>query len=78
MTIARATEMKVGPGLRKDVKLCAAVASGAAGRGDFMVDANHCYTTLDAHWRNSVPVGSRSWSRPRTSTATGSCARARG
>ncbi len=44
----RATKMKVGLGPREDVKLCAAVAEGVAGKGQFMVDANHCYTTSDA------------------------------
>ncbi len=46
----RATKMKVGLGPRADVKLCAAVASGVAGKGRFMVDANHCYTTPDAFY----------------------------
>ncbi len=43
-----AAKMKVGLGPEADVKLCEAVASGVEGRGRFMVDANHCYTTPDA------------------------------
>jgi len=45
-----ATKMKTGLGPKDDVKLCAAVAKGVAGRGQFMVDANHCYTTSDAFY----------------------------
>ena len=44
----RATKMKVGLGPAADVKLCEAVARGVEGKGHFMVDANHCYTTADA------------------------------
>lgn len=46
----RATKMKTGLGPEADVKLCAAVARGVEGRGRFMVDANHCYTTSDAFY----------------------------
>ncbi|MEM1287005.1 MAG: mandelate racemase/muconate lactonizing enzyme family protein [Pseudomonadota bacterium] len=45
-----ATKMKVGLGPEADVKLCAAVARGVEGKGRFMVDANHCYTTSDAFY----------------------------
>ena len=44
----RSLKMKVGLGPRADVKLCEAVAAAVAGKGRFMVDANHCYTTADA------------------------------
>ncbi|MEM7256049.1 MAG: mandelate racemase/muconate lactonizing enzyme family protein [Pseudomonadota bacterium] len=44
-----ATKMKVGLGPKHDVKLCQAVAEGV-GDGQFMVDANHCYTTADAFY----------------------------
>lgn len=43
-----ATKMKVGLGARADVKLCEAVRRGVGDDFDFMVDANHCYTTSDA------------------------------
>ena len=43
-----ATKMKTGLGPKADVQLCAAVAEGVEGKGRFMVDANHCYTTSDA------------------------------
>lgn len=43
-----ATKMKVGLGAREDVKLCEAVRRGVGEGFDFMVDANHCYTTSDA------------------------------
>ena len=43
-----ATKMKVGLGARDDVKLCEAVRRGVGADFDFMVDANHCYTTSDA------------------------------
>jgi D-galactarolactone cycloisomerase len=43
-----ATKMKVGLGAREDVKLCQAVRDGVGPDYDFMVDANHCYTTSDA------------------------------
>ncbi|MEL6682611.1 MAG: mandelate racemase/muconate lactonizing enzyme family protein [Pseudomonadota bacterium] len=46
----KATKMKTGLGPETDVKLCAAVARGVEGRGRFMVDANHCYTTSDAFY----------------------------
>jgi len=45
-----ATKMKTGLGPEADVRLCAAVAAGVEGRGRFMVDANHCYTTSDAFY----------------------------
>ncbi len=43
-----ATKMKVGLGPRDDVRLCQAVRRGIGDDFDFMVDANHCYTTPDA------------------------------
>ncbi len=43
-----ATKMKVGLGAREDVRLCQAVRDGVGPDYDFMVDANHCYTTSDA------------------------------
>lgn len=46
----RATKMKTGLGPEADLKLCAAVARGVEGKGKFMVDANHCYTTSDAFY----------------------------
>ena len=46
----KATKMKTGLGPEADVKLCAAVARGVEGKGRFMVDANHCYTTSDAFY----------------------------
>lgn len=45
-----ATKMKTGLGPREDVRLCQAVAESVQGRGQFMVDANHCYTTSDAFY----------------------------
>lgn len=45
-----ATKMKVGLGPQDDVKLCAAVRKGVGDDFDFMVDANHCYTTHDAFY----------------------------
>ncbi|GGE58282.1 mandelate racemase/muconate lactonizing enzyme family protein [Actibacterium pelagium] len=45
-----ATKMKVGLGARDDVKLCEAVRRGVGPDFDFMVDANHCYTTPDAFY----------------------------
>jgi len=45
-----ATKMKVGLGAKADVELCAAVAEGVGTTGQFMVDANHCYTTSDAFY----------------------------
>ena len=44
----RSVKMKVGLGPTADVKLCEAVAAAVDGKGRFMVDANHCYTTADA------------------------------
>ncbi|WP_147126030.1 mandelate racemase/muconate lactonizing enzyme family protein [Shimia ponticola] len=46
----KATKMKTGLGPEADVQLCAAVARGVEGKGRFMVDANHCYTTSDAFY----------------------------
>lgn len=46
----QATKMKTGLGPEADVKLCEAVARGVEGKGKFMVDANHCYTTSDAFY----------------------------
>lgn len=46
----QATKMKTGLGPEADVKLCAAVAEAVEGKGRFMVDANHCYTTSDAFY----------------------------
>lgn len=45
-----ATKMKVGLGPRDDVKLAEAVRRGVGDDFDFMVDANHCYTTSDAFY----------------------------
>jgi D-galactarolactone cycloisomerase len=45
-----ATKMKVGLGAKEDVKLAQAVRGGAGDDYDFMVDANHCYTTSDAFY----------------------------
>ena len=45
-----ATKMKVGLGPKGDVKLCEAVRKGVGDAFDFMVDANHCYTTHDAFY----------------------------
>ncbi|MEL7528821.1 MAG: mandelate racemase/muconate lactonizing enzyme family protein [Pseudomonadota bacterium] len=45
-----ATKMKTGLGPESDVRLCRAVAEAVEGRGKFMVDANHCYTTSDAFY----------------------------
>ena len=45
-----ATKMKVGLGPHNDVKLAAAVRRGVGDDFDFMVDANHCYTTHDAFY----------------------------
>ena len=44
----RAVKMKVGLGPKDDVRLCEAVRKGIGDDYDFMVDANHCYTTPDA------------------------------
>ena len=46
----QAAKMKTGLGPEADVKLCTAVARAVEGRGRFMVDANHCYTTSDAFY----------------------------
>ncbi len=43
-----ATKMKVGLGVRDDIKLAAAVREGIGDDYRFMVDANHCYTADDA------------------------------
>ncbi len=43
-----ATKMKVGLGVRDDIKLCEAVRKGIGDDFPFMVDANHCYTVGDA------------------------------
>ena len=45
-----ATKMKVGLGAKDDVKLAEAVRQGIGDDFDFMVDANHCYTTPDAFY----------------------------
>lgn len=45
-----ATKMKVGLGPREDVRLAEAVRRGVGDDFDFMVDANHCYTTSDAFY----------------------------
>lgn len=45
-----ATKMKVGLGAKADVKLAEAVRLGIGDAFDFMVDANHCYTTSDAFY----------------------------
>ncbi|KNG95630.1 mandelate racemase/muconate lactonizing enzyme family protein [Pseudaestuariivita atlantica] len=44
----RATKMKVGLGPRDDIRLAEAVRRGVGDDFDFMVDANHAYTTADA------------------------------
>lgn len=45
-----ATKMKVGLGPKDDIKLADAVRKGVGDDYDFMVDANHCYTTADAFY----------------------------
>ncbi len=45
-----ATKMKVGLGPKDDVKLSEAVRKGVGDDFEFMVDANHCYTTSDAFY----------------------------
>jgi len=45
-----ATKMKTGFGPKPDVILCAAVRKGVGDDFDFMVDANHAYTTSDAFY----------------------------
>ena len=44
------TKMKIGLGAKDDVKLCEAVRKSVGDDFDFMVDANHCYTTSDAFY----------------------------
>jgi len=43
-----ATKMKVGLGVRDDIRLAEAVREGVGDDYRFMVDANHCYTADDA------------------------------
>lgn len=43
-----ATKMKVGLGVRDDIRLAEAVRDGVGDAFDFMVDANHCYAVDDA------------------------------
>ena len=43
-----ATKMKVGLGVRDDIRLAQAVREGVGDDFPFMVDANHCYTVGDA------------------------------
>ena len=43
-------KLKTGLGPSNDIRLCKAVAEAVEGRGRFMVDANHCYTTADAFY----------------------------
>ena len=45
-----AVKMKIGLGARIDVGLCKAVRESVGDSYDFMVDANHCYTTPDAFY----------------------------
>lgn len=45
-----ATKMKVGLGPRDDIRLAKAVRDGVGDAFQFMVDANHCYTTSDAFY----------------------------
>ena len=45
-----AAKMKVGLGPKQDVALAEAVRRGVGDGFDFMVDANHCYTTADAFY----------------------------
>ena len=47
---AAATKMKVGLVSKDYVKLCEAVRKSVDENFDFMVDANHCYTTHDAFY----------------------------
>ncbi|MGI9514270.1 MAG: mandelate racemase/muconate lactonizing enzyme family protein [Anderseniella sp.] len=44
----KAAKMKVGLGVRDDIRLAEAVRKGVGDEFDFMVDANHCYTVDDA------------------------------
>jgi D-galactarolactone cycloisomerase len=43
-----ALKMKVGLGVKDDIRLAEAVRKGVGDDFPFMVDANHCYTTSDA------------------------------
>jgi D-galactarolactone cycloisomerase len=43
-----ATKMKVGLGVRDDIRLAESVRLGVGAEYPFMVDANHCYTLSDA------------------------------
>ncbi|MCY4005796.1 MAG: mandelate racemase/muconate lactonizing enzyme family protein [Rhodobacteraceae bacterium] len=43
-----AVKMKLGKGPKEDVRLAQAVREGLGPEGEFMADANHCYTTSDA------------------------------
>ena len=43
-----AAKMKVGLGPKEDIRLAEAVRRGVGGDYQFMVDANHCYSTHDA------------------------------
>jgi D-galactarolactone cycloisomerase len=43
-----ATKMKVGLGVKDDIRLAEAVREAVGDDFPFMVDANHCYTTSDA------------------------------
>jgi len=43
-----AAKMKVGFGVKDDIRLAEAVRAGVGDDFHFMVDANHCYTTADA------------------------------
>mgnify|MGYP001814124399 CR=1 FL=1 len=43
-----ATKMKIGLGVRDDIRLATAVRKGVGDDYRFMADANHCYTTSDA------------------------------
>jgi D-galactarolactone cycloisomerase len=45
-----AVKMKVGIGPREDIRLAEAVRGSVGEDYDFMVDANHCYTTHDAFY----------------------------
>ncbi len=45
-----AVKMKVGLGPQSDVRLCEAVGEVTGDEMNFMVDANHCYTTSDAFY----------------------------
>ena len=45
-----AAKMKIGLGPKDDVKLCEAVRKSIGNDFRFMVDANHCYNTVDAFY----------------------------